>query len=281
MSMKNSKKNKKYRKKVLVAVLVCAMLLGISPTETVKAAAPEKVIQLRTKGIQDPVSTGKNWVGDYVTYSDCYAFQEACETVNPLQLPPSVLYRVTDAYRYDRSVRTRVMDLQSTLDNSMNKVGLKQIAFISAATGGKASDFKNGGDLRPVAEQEVNIWKLTIKNPYDEKKNPTGMREPEISNVRMQGHALCFDYKDLYSTGNCYLSAVLLTERETEIVAYDRIVDATERGVGTAVINWPAEYDKEGYMLKVFAEKYNGDNMTDYISDMQFVYQGAALDKED
>ena len=171
------------------------------------------------------------------------------------------------------------MDLQSVLDGSMNMVELKNIAFISAAVGGKDSKFENGGDLHPVPEQEVNVWKLTIKNPYDEKTNPTGMRAPEISNIRMQGHALCFDYSGLYSTGNCYLSAILLTEREQEIVAYDRIVDATERGFGTAVINWPEEYNEKGYILKVFAEKYNGDNMTDYISDIQFVYKGAAIDK--
>ena len=44
---------------------------------------------------------------------------------------------------------------------------------------------------------------------------------------------------------------------------------------------WPPEYDENGYVLKVFAEKYNGDNMTDYISEMQYVYKGAAIDKED
>ena len=182
---------------------------------------------------------------------------------------------------YDRGVRKRVMDLQSVTDGSMNMVDLKNIAFISAAAGGKDSNFENGNGIRPVYEGEVAAWKLTIKNPYDEKTNPTGMREPEISNVRRDGGAVCFDYKDLYSTGNCYLSAVLLTEREREIVGYDRLVYATERGVGTIAINWPSEYDKEGYILKVFAEKYNGDNMTDYISEMQYVYQGAAIDKED
>jgi len=273
-------KGRKGMTRFLAAALCGAALLCAFPAKAVQAA-PEKVIQLRTKGIQDPTQEGENWAGDYVTYSDCYAYQDKTETVNPLPLVPSVLYRVTDAYRYDRNLRKRVMDLQSTLDGSMHQVGLQEIAFISAAAGGKASDFKNGGDIHPVPEQEVNIWKLTIKNPYDEKTNPYGMREPKIENVRMQGHALCFDYKDLYSTGNCYLSAVLLTEREREIVAYDRLVDATERGVGTAVINWPAEYDKEGYILKVFAEKYNGDNMADYISEMQFVYQGAAIDKEE
>lgn len=275
------KNNGKKQKKFLAAALCGALLLGIAPTETASAATPEKTMQLRTKGISDPVKKGTDWEGDYVTYSDCYAYQEVWETVNPLPLVPSVLYKVTDAYRYDRSVRKRVMDLQSVADNGMNMVELKNIAFISAAAGGKDSNFKNGADIRPIASKEVNVWKLTLKNPYDEKKNPKGMRKPEISNVRMQGNALCFDYKELHSTGNCYLSAVLLTERETEIVAYDRLMDASERGFGTAVINWSAEYDKKGYILKVFAEKYNGDNMTDYISDMQFVYQGAAIDKEE
>lgn len=267
--------------KFLAAALCGSVLLGAFVPETVQAAEPEKLLQLRTKGIEDPVSTGANWAGDYVVYSDCYAWQDKTQTVNPLPLVPSVLYQVTDAYRYDRNVRKRVMDLRSVADGSMNMVDLKNIAFISAAVGGKDSSFENGNGIRPVYEGEVAAWKLTIKNPYDEDTNPYGMREPEISNVRRDGGAVCFDYKDLYSTGNCYLSAVLLTEHGREIVGYDRLVDATERGVGTIAINWPSEYDKEGYILKVFAEKYNGDNMTDYISEMQYVYQGAAIDKED
>ena len=270
------KKDRKNTGKFLAAALCGALMLGTPFALTVEAAAPEKLMQLRTKGIEDPAGTGTDWAGDYVVYSDCYAWQDKTQTVNPLPLVPSVLYRVTDAYRYDRGVRKRVMDLQSVTDGSMNMVDLKNIAFISAAAGGKDSNFENGNGIRPVYEGEVAAWKLTIKNPYDEKTNPTGMREPEISNVRRDGGAVCFDYKDLYSTGNCYLSAVLLTEREREIVGYDRLVDATERGVGTIAINWPSEYDKEGYILKVFAEKYNGDNMTDYISEMQYVYQGAA-----
>lgn len=274
------KKNLRNMGKFLAAALCGTALLGTAPALTAEAA-PEMVMQLRTKGIEDPVVTANGWEGDYVVYSDCYAWQDKTQTVNPLPLVPSVLYRVTDAYRYDRGVRKRVMDLQSVADGSMNMVDLKNIVFISAAVGGKDSNFRNGNGIRPVYEREVDAWKLTIQNPYDEKTNPYGMREPEISNVRRDGGAVCFDYKDVYSTGNCYLSAVLLTEHGREIVGYDRLVDATERGIGTIAINWPSEYDKEGYILKVFAEKYNGDNMTDYISEMQFVYQGAAIDRED
>ena len=47
---------------------------------------------------------------------------------------------------------------------------------------------------------------------------------------------LCFDYKELYSTGNCYLSAILTTERGEEIIGYDRLVDASYRGVGTVAM---------------------------------------------
>lgn len=270
---------KKRFKRFLAAVLCGVMLSGVMPARTVEAAGPEKVIQLRTKGIEDPVGTGSGWAGDYVAYSDCYLAKEYC---NPEEyqklLAPSSLYRVTDAYRYDRTGKRRVMDLQSVSDGAMNMVGLREIAFVSAAQGGKDSAFENGGDIRPVPEREVNTWKLTIKNPYDKEKNPTGMREPTISNVRIQGGALCFDYADLYSTGNCYLSAILTTERGAEIIGYDRLVEAAYRGNGTAVVNWPQEYNEKGYVLKVFAEKYNGDYMTDYISEIQYVYKGAAID---
>lgn len=273
------KKDHKRCGRLLAAALCGIILSGMAPGLTAEAA-PEMAIRLRTKGIEDPVVTAKSWEGDYVVYSDCYAWQDSTQTATPLSLVPPVLYRVTDAYRYDRGVRKRVMDLQSVTDGSMNMVDLKNIVFISAAVGGKDSAFENGNGIRPVVQKEVDAWKLTIKNPYDEKTNPNGMREPEISNIRRDGGAVCFDYKELYSTGNCYLSAVLLTEHNREVVGYDRLVDATERGVGTIAINWPSEYDKEGYILKVFAEKYNGDNMTDYISEMQYVYQGAAIDRK-
>lgn len=273
------KTDRKQQKRFLAAILCGVILFGVLSPETVRAAEPERVIKLRTQGIDDPVVSEDSWSGDYVAYSDCYVSRENFkqEEFQSL-LPPPTLYRVTDAYRYDRATGKRVMDLQSVVDDSMKSVGIREIAFISAAAGGKDSSFKNGGDIRPVAKKEVGAWKLTIKNPYDKEKNPTGMREPEISNVRLQGRALCFDYAFLYSTGNCYLSAILMTERGTEIIGYDRLVDASYRGNGTAVVNWPEEYDEKGYVLKVFAEKYNGDHMTDYISEIQYVYKGAAID---
>lgn len=273
------KTDRKRHKRFLAAVLCSAILFGVLSPETVRAAEPESVIKFRTEGIDDPVVDENGWSGDYVAYSDCYVYRENFkqEEFQSL-LPPPTLYRVADAYRYDRGTRKRVMDLQSVVDDSMRSVGLREIAFISAAAGGKDSSFRNGGDIRPVAKKEVEAWKLTIKNPYDKEKNPTGMREPEISNVRLQGRALCFDYAYLYSTGNCYLSAILTTERGAEIIGYDRLVDASVRGNGTAIVNWPEEYDEKGYVLKVFAEKYNGDHMTDYISEIQYVYKGAAID---
>lgn len=273
------KTDRKQQKWFLASVLCSAVLLSLWPSGTAYAVQPESVIKLRTEGIDDPVVTEESWSGDYVSYSDCYVYRENFkqEEFQSL-LPAPTLYRVADAYRYDRETRKRVMDLQSVADGAMKSVGLREIAFISAAAGGKDSSFRNGGDIRPVAKKEVEAWKFTVKNPYDEEKNPTGMRAPEISNVRLQGRALCFDYAYLYSTGNCYLSAILTTERGTEIIGYDRLVDASYRGNGTAIVNWPEEYDEKGYVLKVFAEKYNGDHMTDYISEIQYVYKGAAID---
>ncbi len=276
------KKNKKRKAagRLLAAALCGICLTNTAGLQTVEAAGPEKVFQVRTKGIEDPDKKGGESAGDYVLYSDCYFYQQTRETVNPPVLMPPVLYQVTDAYRYDRNVRKRVMDLKSVADGSARQILLPDVAFISAAVGGKYSDFKNGQGLTPVSEAEVNTWKLTIKNPYDEKTNPHGMKAPEISNIRRQGAAVCFDYKNLYNTGNCYLSAVVLSRYEDEIIAYDRIVDASEQGAGTAVINWEGDYDRNNCVLKVFAEKYNGDNMTDYISDIQYIYRGNAPDKD-
>lgn len=266
-------KKNRHMGKGLALIICSALFLNVINPLTVKAAGPEKILQLKTKGIDGPARNSKDAGGDFVTYSDCYFYKEVWDTAQPVLAPP-VVYQVTKAYSYDRNLKKRVMDVKSTIDGSTRQISLPEIAFVSAAVGGKVSNYDNGGDLTPVSEAEVNNWKLTIKNPYDKETNPHGMREPEISNIRRQGGAVCFDYKNLYSTGNCYLSAILLTRYEREIVAYGRIVDASYRGNGTAVINWPHNYDEEGYVLKVFAEKYNGDNMTDYISDIQYIYQG-------
>ncbi len=256
--------------KFLAAVLCSVAVAGTAVPVSAEAAGPERVLQLKTKTIEDPQKDG---TADYIAYSDCYFSLGQWEKTVPALAPP-MRYKVTDAYRYDRNLKKRVMDMQSTADGSTRQIVLPDVAFVSAAVGGKPSNYENGGDLTPVPVAETDTWKLTIKNPYDEETNPQGMREPEITNIRRQGGAVCFDYEDLYSTGNCYLSAVLLTKHEKEVVAYSRIVDASVRGNGTAVINWPGSYDTEEYVLKVFAEKYNGDNMTDYISEIQYVYQG-------
>lgn len=262
------------KKGVLALVLVCGLLLQpFAGMQSVQAAEPEKVFQVKTKAIKDPVKTNP-FMGDYVYYNDCYVYQEQWETVNPPVLPGTIQYQVTDAYRYERAFRTRIMELTCAANGAKIQLPLNNIAFMSAAVGGKVSDFENGQELTPVEAKTVNEWKLTIKNPYHEKKNPKGVREPEISNVRIQGNCICFDYEDLYSTGNSYLSAVVMNSSRTEIIAYDRVVSAAERGYGTVAIHWPREYDKESYVLMVFAEKYNGDYMTDYISDMVFVHHG-------
>lgn len=266
---------------ICMAAVLCGVLFaGAAQGMAAEAADTEKVMQLRTKGISDPERTGAEFAGDFVTYSDCYFYQERWDTVREPVLAPPTVYMVLNDGRYDRNVKKRVMDLQSVADGSALQVGVPEIAFVSAAVGGKDSDYKNGNGLRPIPEAEVNNWKLTIKNPYDEEDNPYGMRAPKVTNVYRQGGAVCFDYEDVYNTGHCYLSAVLLSKYETEVVAYDRLVDATERGNGTIAINWTGDYDENGYVLKVFAEKYNGDNMTDYISEMQYVYQGFDPDEE-
>ena len=63
----------------LAAALCGAVLTGMAPGLVVQAA-PEMAMQLRTKGIEDPVVTAKSWEGDYVVYSDCYAWQDSTQT---------------------------------------------------------------------------------------------------------------------------------------------------------------------------------------------------------
>ncbi len=257
---------KKRTGRIIVTMALCLAVTASAPAKIIsRAADTEKVMQSKYKIIQE---------GDIVDYSNCYVYQEVWETKTLPVLTPSVKYTVTDAYRYDRTQRKRIMELTAA-DGTKQQISIKDIAFVSAATGGKVSDFENGHGLTPVASvADVTEWKFTLKNPYHEKNNPQGVREPKITNIKKQGDCIVFDYEDLYSTGNSYLSAVVYNKNKSEVIAYDRLVYAYERGNGTVAIHWPREYDKNNYVLEVFAEKYNGDGMTDYISDMRMVYRG-------
>ena len=248
-----------------VATLCMTSVFSTPATMQSEAAEAEKVMQSKYKIIQE---------GDIIDYSDCYVYQEVWETKTLPVLTPATKYSVTDSYRYDRTLRKRIMELTAA-DGTKKQICLNDIAFVSAAVGGKNSDFKSGHGLTPVpAMGDITEWKLTLKNPYDEKTNPQGVREPKISNIMKQGDCIVFDYEDLYSTGNSYLSAVIYNKNKSEVIAYDRLVYAYERGNGTVGIHWPREYDKNNYVLEVFAEKYNGDGRTDYISKSRMVYRG-------
>lgn len=266
---------------IITGIVFAAMMLMANPSNgsgQVQAADAERVMQLRTKGIERPVTKSGVWSGDYVYYNDDYFYMEQGQTQVPA-MPAAVKYSAVNLRKYDRTAKDSMMVLQS--GNTTKQVSVKSIAFSCAAVNGKISDFNNGEELTPVSVQNVSEWKLTIKNPYDEKTNPQGLREPEIDNIQKTNHMLTFDYKNLYSTGNCYLSAIVLTKGENEIIGYDRLVSAAERGNGTVAIHWPSEYDRKGYVLKVFAEQYNGDYNTDYISDMQFIHIGFDPDAND
>ncbi len=267
----------------LAAALICSMAAGnMNGIRTVEAAGPEKVMQLKTKGIEGPTGKKEKASSDTVYYTPSYIYKENWNRWDTAVLPAPVACTVADTYRYDRNLRKRVMDLTALQDGSARAVDLAQVAFISAAKGGKESYFEQGQELSLIPETEsVNEWKFTLYNPYDAETNPTGMVMPDITNIRKEGAAVAFDYDGLDDTGNCYLSAVVLTKFETEVVAYERLISAEYGDDGSMCIHWPGVYDDNEYVLKVFAEKYNGDYQTDYISKMVPIYQGFDDEWED
>lgn len=132
------------------------------------------------------------------------------------------------------------------------------ILFVSAAKGAKLSGPIGSNALLELKESDgIYDYRLTLKDP-----NQTVVTK----NVAINNNSVSFDY-EVSGEGNL-LSAIIVDEKENEILYYGQIADVAAAKNGQAIINLPKDFDNKHYRLSVFSEQYNGDYKTDYASEL-------------
>ena len=138
---------------------------------------------------------------------------------------------------------------------------LNSVLFTSAAVGGKPD-----GGLNTVPEYAGNEWKLTLKD-----NSRDGF---SVSSAYMEGDSLKISYSGAKTGENEYISVVIM-DNNGSITHYGRSASNLTNANGVATIEGMTAM-QEGIMLYAFNEQYNGDNMTDYASELKQVTIGDA-----
>jgi hypothetical protein len=134
-----------------------------------------------------------------------------------------------------------------------------KVLFPSAAVGGKPTEVVSGSQMLPYAVPNATPeWKLTLLDPAQ-----AGL---SVSAVHRDKSKLSITYTNAKTGTNQFLSAIILNPAGTEIVSYAKIADTSTSGNGTVTFALPDEFDREGFVLKLFSEQANGDYATDFAS---------------
>jgi hypothetical protein len=147
---------------------------------------------------------------------------------------------------------------------------LSSIILTSAATGGKSSGNPGAGALREVAAYSGDEWKLTLLD--DGSIDAVGNGHADFNATRTDsgtvtaGNAITIDYSNAKTGANEYVSAILVSASDVNTpLYYGRIAHNSDSGTDVN-INIPVNLATGNYQIKVFAEQYNGDKMTDLVS---------------
>ena len=136
---------------------------------------------------------------------------------------------------------------------------LSSVLFTSAADGGKSAGGMDSG-LAKVAPYSGNDWKLTLLD---------SSRRAFAASAAMQGgNTVTFPYSGARTGTNEYLSAVVVDG--DEVTCYGRILQLSSASPsGTASLTLPDGVTLgDTTKLYVFNEQYNGDQQTDYASEL-------------
>ena len=137
------------------------------------------------------------------------------------------------------------------------KLNLSSVLFTSDAGGANAkSSAAVGGDLIP-AQPAGDILKFTVLD--------SSLELGSVTHTATTGDTLTFAYTG--ATTEKILSAVILDD--TDAVTYYGKLAATTAADGTADITLPTGFNKTTDTLKIFIEEANGDNYTDFASELK------------
>ena len=142
-------------------------------------------------------------------------------------------------------------------------LNLQSIIFTSAASGGKSSGAVGADALQAVGDSASSTeWKLTIA---DSARNGFSASRTD-SNTLTAGGTAEITYSGAQTGTNEYVS-VIITDANDTVLYYGNIASCETSDTGIASINIPAGAPA-GSKLYVFQEKCNGNNKTDYSSDL-------------
>ena len=168
------------------------------------------------------------------------------------------------------------VDIQAEKENTTYWKGMRpafklkknDIVMVSAASGGKKS--AEDGTLSDAGAITEKNLKLTVKTVKDDAHKNFYVNPCDA--VPGEGGSLTVNYVNASTGENEYISAVI-KGADGSIKQYGRLAKATA-GSGTATIrNLPTDDSgkislHEGDKLYVFNEQYNGDEKTDFASDL-------------
>ncbi len=149
-------------------------------------------------------------------------------------------------------------------------LNLSSVILISAASGGKSSGTVGAGALTAVGDYLGNDWKVTLLDDGTFGNNANGHAGFSASRVDSgavaAGNSITVSYSGANTGSNEYVSAIIVSaSNENNPLYYGRIANNSASSTG-ADITIPSGLAAGDYKLKVFAEQYNGDYMTDYVS---------------
>ncbi len=218
-------------------------------------------------------------VGRNITSNTTYATSQGAHDYSGngiwwLRSPGSVDYSAVFV-RYDGFVglHGNYVDDQNDEGDAVRpafNLDLSSVILTSAAAGGKSSGNPGADALREVAAYSGNEWKLTLLDDGTFGNNANGHAGFSASRVDSgavaAGNNITVSYSGANTGSNEYVSAILVSAtNENNPLYYGRIANNSASSTG-ADITIPSGLAAGDYKIKVFAEQYNGDEMTDYAS---------------
>jgi hypothetical protein len=141
---------------------------------------------------------------------------------------------------------------------------LADVRFTSAAQGGKGSATVGGGFAAVAPTTAGEKVKFTMEDTADQALDSVTMTSPgspaPISTLK-------FDYSGASTGLNQYVSAVL-KDNDGKLVYYAKLADTSSSESGTVSASLAGVADGD-YTLEIFSEQANGENSTDFCSDVQ------------
>lgn len=133
-----------------------------------------------------------------------------------------------------------------------------KVLFTSAATNGKTAGAL--GTLTAPAAYSGNEWKLTLKDSSHTLTSAT------TSSELTAGGTISVSYTG--ASTNHTLSAVVVKKDTSEVVYYGKLVESIAAADGTVNLTLPNDFDSTTMTVKLFTETLNGNNKTDYASEL-------------